>query len=96
MYFSWKRVFPEDTESVCSLVGEEVLSQGILLSIPTPNIQDLYSYNMSKQANDVAKIQIPKALKHQTLCFKISYNRTIIATSNLQKNPQNPMEAKNS
>lgn len=54
MYFSWKRVFPEDTESVCSLVGEEVLSQGILLSIPTPNIQDLYSYNMSKQANDVA------------------------------------------
>ena len=51
---------------------------------------------VTEKANDVAKIQIPKALKHQTLCFKISYNRTIIATSNLQKNPQNPMEAKNS
>lgn len=36
------------------MVGEEVLSQGILLSIPAPNIQDLYSYNIRKQANDVA------------------------------------------
>lgn len=40
---------------------------------------------VTEQANDVAKMQIPKALKHQTLCFKISYNRTIITTSHLQK-----------
>lgn len=45
---------------------------------------------VTEQANDVAKIQIPKALKHQTLCFKISYNRTIIATSNLQKKTTKP------
>ena len=56
---------------------------------------------VTEQANDVAKIQIPKALKHQTLCFKISYNKTIRVTWHLQKkkqkkNPKKLMEAKTS